>query len=217
MSEQKGLAAGNFSSWLGGMRIALKDDAETEVPCGECIACCVSSYFVHIQPGETETLSHIPDALLFPAPGMPEGNVLMGYDEKGHCPMLKEGACSIYEHRPQTCKSYDCRIFPATGIQISSKDKALITQQVERWKFNISGHAEINEYKALQKAGSFLSTRSRLFQPEDLPGNPTQLAIMAIKVYNVFLEGNDNPAEETETVEAIRRAREKFDTKQIGT
>ena len=58
------------------------------MPCGTCTACCTSSQFVHIGPDEVDTLAHIPAELLFPAPRMPKGHVLLGYDERGHCPML---------------------------------------------------------------------------------------------------------------------------------
>ena len=201
--------AGNFSSWLSDTRTALKNDAETEVPCGDCTACCTSSYFIHVKPTETDTLSHIPDELLFPAPGMPEGNVLMGYDEQGHCPMLKNGACSIYEHRPLTCRSYDCRIFPATGIQISGKDKRLITQQAERWKFEFANTDEMKAHKAVQKAASFLKNKSQLFQPGELPGNPTQLAIMAIEVSDLFLNEDPGHSDEKEMVKTIQKEHNK--------
>ena len=53
---------------------------------------------------------------------MPKGNMLLGYDENGHCPMLIDDKCSIYEHRPITCRSYDCRIFPAAGIVAGDDD-----------------------------------------------------------------------------------------------
>lgn len=213
MSEPLDLAAGEFSNWLGEIRTALKNGTETEVPCGKCNACCRSSYFIHIKPNETETLSHIPDELLFPAPGMPAGNVLMGYDKQGHCPMLKNDACSIYQHRPSTCRSYDCRIFPATGIQISGTDKVLITEQIERWKFNHTETEGIKEHKAVQKAASFLRNKSKLFQSHELPGNPTQLAIMAIKVFDLFLNEDVELIEDGEMVQAIIKRQEKFDTK----
>ncbi|MBC8376690.1 MAG: YkgJ family cysteine cluster protein [FCB group bacterium] len=211
MSESQDLETGNFSSWLSDTRTALSNDAEMDVPCGECNACCRSSYFIHIKPDEFDTVSHIPDELLFPAPGLPEGNVLMGYDEKGHCPMLKDGACSIYDHRPATCRSYDCRIFPATGIQISGKDKILISQQVQRWKFNLTEAEEIKEHKAVQKAASFLTHKSTLFPPDELPGNPTQLAIMAIKVHDLFLDQENEAVDDSKMVDAVITAHGKFD------
>src|SRR5262249_465616 len=115
ITEQQELPAGEFSSWLRLTRRALQlKNIGADVPCGECNACCGSSYFIHIKPEETQTLNRIPKALLFPAPGLPKGNVLMGYNEKGECPMLIDNKCSIYEHRPQTCRDFDCRIFAAT-------------------------------------------------------------------------------------------------------
>src|SRR3954452_13867356 len=80
------------------------------------MACCTSSQFVHIEPDEADALAHIPAALLFPAPRLPKGHVLLGYDERGHCPMLVAGRCSMYEHRPRACRAYDCRGCPAAGV-----------------------------------------------------------------------------------------------------
>ena len=211
MTEPQEIEAGEFSSWLRDTLTALKNDTEMDVPCGECNSCCRSSYFIHIKPDETDTLSHIPGELLFSAPGLPEGNVLMGYDEKGHCPMLKKGVCSIYDHRPSTCRSYDCRIFPATSIQISGKDKSLISKQIERWKFSQTEPEGIELQRAVKKSAVFLKNKSKHFKQGELPGNPTQLAIMAIKVYDLFLEEKADRANDTELVEAINNKRKKFD------
>jgi Fe-S-cluster containining protein len=130
------LAAGAFSDWLTGMRRALRGEGDSDVPCDGCTACCTSSQFVHIGPEETDTLARIPAELLFPAPRLPEGNVVMGYDEKGHCPMLVDGACSIYEHRPRTCRTYDCRIFAVTAIELDEVAKPEIARRVRRWRFS---------------------------------------------------------------------------------
>ncbi|HJV08323.1 MAG TPA: YkgJ family cysteine cluster protein, partial [Acidimicrobiales bacterium] len=94
------LPAGRFSTWLAQLA-----GGDVDVPCGACTACCTSSQFVHIGPDESETLARIPPALLFPAPGLPKGHVVMGYDERGHCPMFVDGGCSIYEARPRTCRA----------------------------------------------------------------------------------------------------------------
>src|ERR1044072_724626 len=96
------------------MQAALRGETDADVPCGDCSACCTSSQFVPIGPDETDTLAHIPAELLFPAPGRDKGVVLRPYDERAHCRMLVDGRCSIYEHRPRTCRTYDCRIFAAT-------------------------------------------------------------------------------------------------------
>lgn len=112
MGDEGALRAGSFSVWLKGMGRALRGEAASEVPCDGCTACCRSSQFVHIEPDETDTLARIPEELLFPASRLPAGNKLMGYDEHGRCPMLVDDRCSIYEHRPRACRTYDCRVFP---------------------------------------------------------------------------------------------------------
>ena len=118
------------------MQRALRDDADADVPCGECTACCTSSQFVHIAPDETETLARIPKELLFPAPGAPRGHVVLGYDEHGRCPMF-DGRCTIYEHRPRACRAYDCRIFAATGVVVDDPAQVAIARRARRWRFDV--------------------------------------------------------------------------------
>lgn len=182
------LPAGEFSSWLRGIRCAQKDNALAMVPCGECNACCRSHYFIHIKPDETRTLSRIPKKLLFPAPGMPKGNVLMGYDEHGRCPMLAGDTCTIYDDRPETCRSYDCRIFPAAGITTVDSDKELIDERIRRWNFSYTDAFGRKEHKAVMAAAEFLWDNAERFPAGFVPSNSTQLAVLAIKVYDVFLD-----------------------------
>lgn len=187
VTQRQDLPAGEFSSWLRRTRSAQMERGSAEVPCGECIACCTSSYFIHIGPGESQTLSRIPEELLFPAPGLPKGHVLLGYDEKGRCPMLVDGKCSIYEHRPQACRSYDCRVFPAAGIEAGDNDKELINLRIRRWKFSYPAESDRKEQLAVQAAATFLREHADCFPDGFVPSNPAQLAILAIKVYDVFV------------------------------
>jgi uncharacterized protein len=222
MTEQQDLPAGRFSSWLRSTRSAQVKESGAEVPCGECNACCRSSYFIHIRPEETETLSRIPRELLFPAPGLPQGNVLLGYAEKGHCPMLIDGKCSIYEHRPLTCRTYDCRIFLAAGIAVGEDDKALITERVRRWKFSSLTKSERNQHSAVQAAATFLGERAECFPARVVPSNSTQLAILAIEVYNVFLKYNyksgktRHVSEDLKVAKAVMEAHEKCEARRAG-
>ena len=128
------LPAGELSQWVAGMQAALRGERESDVPCDGCTACCTSSQFVHIEPDETDTLAHVPAALRVPAPGRPGGQVVLGYDEHGRCPMLGEHGCTIYEHRPRTCRTYDCRVFAATGIAPAPSQPA-VAARVRRWRF----------------------------------------------------------------------------------
>jgi len=147
MANEPDLAAGDFSTWLSGMQAALRGDEDADVPCGTCTACCTSSQFVHIEPDEADALAHIPAALLFPAPQLPKGHVLLGYDERGHCPMLVDGRCSIYEHRPRTCRTYDCRVFPAAGLEA---DQPTIAERVRRWRFEYRGAGDRGRHDAVR-------------------------------------------------------------------
>jgi hypothetical protein len=110
------LDAGEFRQWVEAARQAIAEGGDADVPCQGCTACCRSFQFVEVGPDETDTLAHIDPALLFPAPGRP-GFKVLGYDERGHCPMLVDDRCSIYEHRPRACRTYDCRVFAAAGLE----------------------------------------------------------------------------------------------------
>ena len=182
-----GLAAGDFSSWMTEVQGAIRGERVADVPCGGCTACCTSSQFVHIGPDETDTLAHIPPALLFPAPRLPRGHQLLGYDEQGHCPMLVAGRCSIYEHRPRTCRTYDCRVFPAADVVVDEADKAGIAQQVSRWRFSHPTAADRAQHDAVRAAATFLADRADRFPDGAGPRNPTELAVLAIEVHGSFL------------------------------
>ena len=89
ISESLAVPAGDFSEWLRDAEASLQSGTgATAVPCGVCTACCRSSMFIHINPEETQTIPRIPRALLFDAPGLPKGHLVMGYNDKGHCPIL---------------------------------------------------------------------------------------------------------------------------------
>jgi Fe-S-cluster containining protein len=181
MTTEPTLDAGAFSAWLDEMAGALNGMNDADVACGTCVACCSSSQFVHIGPDEADALAHIPHELLFPAPRMPKGHVLMGYDERGRCPMLADTGCTIYEHRPRTCRTYDCRVFPATGVD-PDEDKPLIAARTRRWRFDHPTQLDRIEHEAVRAAAEFERQRRDELSPDDRPVNNTQLAVMAVRV-----------------------------------
>ena len=185
------LAAGAFSSWVTGMQAAIRGERDSEVPCHGCTACCTSSQFVHISPDETDALDHIPAELLFPAPQRPSGHVLLGYDDRGHCPMLVNGRCSIYEHRPRACRTYDCRIFPATGVVPAGAERAAVARRARRWRFSFPGRADVVALEAVRAATTFLGAHGDLAPGGGGGGGGvTRLAVLAIEVHDTFV-GND--------------------------
>ena len=185
--------AGIFSSWLYRVQKMLINEDGIDVPCGECVGCCSSSQFIHIRPQETKTLSRIPRKLLFSAPLLPKGHMVLGYDETGHCPMFIKGKCSIYEHRPLTCRNYDCRIFSAAGIVADDDDKGLINKQVQHWQFKYPNKLDQILHSAVKSAASFIRSHPVSFPEGKAPVNASQLAVVAIKVCTVFLEQGCDP------------------------
>jgi uncharacterized protein len=186
--EDPELEAGDFSAWLADVQTAIRGDGASAVPCAGCTACCTASQFVHIGPDERDTLDHIPAELLFPAPGLPAGHVVLGYDQRGHCPMLIDNQCSVYEHRPQACRTYDCRVFTATGVVLRGSRASPIARQVRRWRFSFPTRSDVVEHEATRSAGAFLMAhRDRLPDADRHPITETQLAVLAVEIHDLFL------------------------------
>jgi Fe-S-cluster containining protein/plasmid stabilization system protein ParE len=190
------LPAGRFGTWLAEVRSAIDGDGTSAVPCGGCTACCRASQFVHIGPEEVDTLARIPPALLFPAPGAPPGHVLLGYDEHGRCPLLTTDGCSIYADRPRTCRTYDCRIFAATGVSLEGEgddddddddDKAGIAARVRRWRFEPLTGAEEVQRDALRAAARALGDHPGAVPGRSAPLPATERAVLAVGISDVFV------------------------------
>jgi uncharacterized protein len=144
--------------------------------------------FIHIGPEEKLTIQRIPRALLFPAPGLPRGHVLMGHTEEGHCPMLIDNECSIYEYRPQTCRDYDCRVFAATGVAVDGQAQAEIASRVKAWAFDYESEASREDHRIVKEAAAFLQKNRDLFPQGSIPSYPVQLAVLAVRIYRLFSE-----------------------------
>ena len=201
------LPAGNFSEWLRDMRVALSSRGGMDVACGDCRGCCVSSYYVKIRAGETAAMARIGAANLEPGPpGDPDAR-LMGYQANGHCLMLRDGNCSIYSDRPETCRSYDCRVFTAAGMN-AGPDKPVINQRVARWRFDYPADSDRAEHRAVTAAANYLRQHPVRFPGGYVPSRPSEVAVLAVKAYTVFL---DPPASDAAISAAIRQAVREFD------
>jgi len=174
------LDAGQFSVWLDTFREILRIGETSNVPCDGCTACCTSSQFIHIAPDEVDTLAEIPRELLFPAPRLPVGHLLMGYDENGHCPMLLDGACSIYAHRPRTCRTYDCRAFAASGLEIDDPKKSAINDRVRLWQFQFVDEFDRAKLDAVRSAADFVAK----LEPRS---DATERTLAAVEMHDQFM------------------------------
>jgi Fe-S-cluster containining protein len=99
--------------------------------------------------------------------------------------MLADGGCSIYEHRPRTCRTYDCRIFPATGLAVDEGDpaKADIARQARRWRFTFPADEDRRCHDAV-RAAAVAHNRA---EADARPATVTQVAVRAIETYEEFL------------------------------
>jgi len=205
------IAAGSFGSWLSRARACLRGNGGVEVPCGDCTGCCTSSYFIHIRPEESRTLAKVSARFLARAPGLPRGHMLMGFSQDGVCPMLKESKCAIYQQRPRSCRDYDCRIFAATGVDAGGEEKAAINQRVRAWRFTYESEADTRAHRAVRAAATFIQKQGALFPGGRVPTAPSDIAVLAIKVYTVFLEAGIQSRSRIEIASAIINTSREFD------
>ncbi len=201
--------AGEFSTWLREQRRQLRDNQAADVPCGSCNACCRSAYFIQVHGSEQAALAHIPAALLVPAPGQ-DNTWVLGFDETGCCPMLVDGRCSIYQHRPHTCRTYDCRIFCAAGQPAGGAEKSAVNTRVAAWQFSYRDRQARQQHQAAQTAARYLLARAQDFPAHT--ANPTQLALSALRLVELFThppadaaELHNRVARHLNTAEADRR------------
>ncbi|REK56657.1 MAG: YkgJ family cysteine cluster protein [Bacteroidetes bacterium] len=76
------------------------------VPCNGCNLCCnFNEQF--LAPILTEEEKAIFNNACWQDPDT--GSWKMKMKETGGCYFLVQGKCSIYDHRPQFCRSFDCR------------------------------------------------------------------------------------------------------------
>ena len=205
MAQAEGRPAGDFHAWITRMQAVVEQGLTSDVPCGSCTACCRSAQFIHIDPDESDALAAIPRELLFPAPGQPAGHVLLGFDQAGRCPMLVDDACTIYDQRPRTCRMYDCRVFPATGLSPAADGRPDIAAAAAQWAFTVD-EVGATDREALAAAVRFLTRHG-----EALGGfsSATHLAVAAIRVHDLFGttsvgDGRDATAADP-SVDAVRQ------------
>ena len=200
------IAAGPFGAWLAQMRAALRGSGGTDVPCGDCVGCCVSAYHIPIRAADSAARRLIPERYLAQA----GQTTVLRYLPDGTCPMFGAGKCSIYAHRPQTCRDYDCRIFAAAGIDAGSADKHVINARVRAWRFTYETPQDEQSRRAVQAAATFIKDHAESFAG-GAPTAPTGIAVLAIKAYQVFLEPDTKDREPSELAKAIVVASRAFD------
>jgi hypothetical protein len=134
--------------------------------------------------------------------------IVIGFDADGYCPMLVARNCSIYEHRPKTCRTFDCRVLAAAGLLEEGRWSDRINQRVRAWKFTYATAESMQRHDAVMRAASFIRSSASLFPGGRVPTRPLDIAVLAVKVHEVFAPSNLSrpPAElAAAVVESSRR------------
>ena len=189
------------------MREALSGTAGMDVACGSCRGCCTSSYFIKVRAHERDAIESIGAEYLRPLPGATNGAQLMGFHENGHCFMFANGNCTIYSHRPETCRTYDCRVFAAASVN-AGEGRTEINERIASWRFEYPTPRDREEHRAVTAAANFLRQHVVRFPGGHVPSRPSDIAVLAVKAYEVFL---DPPPTDAETSAAIIEAARNFD------
>ncbi len=100
--------------------------------------------------------------------------------------MLIDGECSIYEHRPRTCRDYDCRVFAATGVVVEGQPE--IAGRVSQWAFTYETEESRAQQAAVKRAAAFLRDHNDRFPPGRLPRQAGALAALAIRLRGLFAD-----------------------------
>jgi hypothetical protein len=80
------------------------------IPCGDCSACC---YYAGIPVDEKRDRKRLLHLL---TERNHDGELVLQRRADGGCVHLGDRGCTVYEHRPAVCRSFDCRAFAAMGI-----------------------------------------------------------------------------------------------------
>lgn len=205
-SQAATIAAGNFGTWLSQARDALRGDGGMDVPCGDCVGCCTSGYSIFLRPHD-KAIDIVPAKVISSVAGLAYPHAKMNPLPNGHCPMFKEGKCSIYSSRPQTCLDYDCRIFAAAGIDAGPL-RPVINKRIKEWRFDFTSDEERLAHSAVQQAATFITQHAEHFPDSWKTSSPSAVAVIAVKVYELFLSSDraiDPRTMITRIVDAVQR------------
>lgn len=159
-----------FAEWVVAMHAGMRTGDGIDVPCGECVACCTSAQQIVVDDDERGAL---------PAHAAVDG--VLATDANGACVLLVDGRCTVYERRPRRCRTYDCRIFEATGVAPEA-DKPAIAARAAQWSFTYDTDDDRRRRDAVRMAAVVIRSSQ-----DNRPSSATQLAATAIQLHEELL------------------------------
>jgi uncharacterized protein len=203
LESKAAVDAGKFGQWLEFMRAVLRGERDADVPCGDCVGCCVSSYPIPLRPTDRVALERVPPGHLH-LPVASGGLARMGYRSDGTCPMLCASKCTIYSDRPQTCRDYDCRIYAASGL-LPDGDRPVIRQRVQAWQFQLESAGEQDAAASVRRAAKFIVSHAQQFPGAMRAGSATAVAVLAVKCHALFSDAGWQGGTDRDDLEMVQR------------
>jgi hypothetical protein len=119
--------AGTPTAILRDWRPALKRET-VPVPCNGCVSCCRSGMLVTLTPAEAQRL---------PTQVGPDGKLKLAHRGRD-CAMFdaQNNRCSIYEDRPEVCKTYDCRQLWMGGLRNTHRGREM-NERLDSWRTEV--------------------------------------------------------------------------------
>jgi hypothetical protein len=117
--------------------------------------------------------------------------------------MLVDGRCTIYAHRPRTCRTYDCRVFAAADVVDTDPSKSRIAAQARRWRFDEPLQDDVVLHGAVRAAATFLEAYAGALPPRVAPVTATQRAVLAVELHETFLDGDPSVADVLDVLTAL--------------
>lgn len=167
------------------------------VACGDCSACCSTFDAIPIGRDEHATLAAIPSEFLQRVEDQATGKVLLLTSETHVCPMLHDGACSIYNVRPKACRIFDCRTMAAADLVDKEGRHAAMGERVDEWVFSYETDEDRARQLAVLDAVEFIYRHPTAFRSRGFSYEPSWTATQAIRIHELFL-GNREKNQETE-------------------
>lgn len=185
------LDAGEYLDWAAATLESFRSGGGCDVPCGECRACCRAGYFIPVRHDEWDARRAIPAGLLVTAPGL-HGieDAVLATRRRGDCALLVEGRCTVYAHRPQACRDYDCRIFTAAGVTTGI---AAIDARARRWRFRHRDGRSRQAHEATRYAARLMMEHASAFPDARVPPDASGIAIAALKAHAALMDTLDHP------------------------
>ena len=106
----------------------------------------------------------------------------------------------MYEHRPRTCRTYDCRVFPAAGLVA---DQPAVADRASRWTFEHPGQGDVDDHAAVRAAATFVTEHPEVLPQGAPPPGSTPHAVLAVRLHDMFV--NATPTPDQVAVEVQRR------------